>query len=302
MLTDSDQATPYTLRQHGVCWVISYRAMAGPCEVHVECDTTSEVSALASLAHSETSRIEAKFSRYREDSVVQAVNRSHGRRVIVDSETAQLLDYAAHAFQLSNGRFDITSGVLRRAWKFDGSEFDPDSTLIESLRALVGWEKVVFDGHAITLRHGMEIDLGGLGKEYAADRVAQLLYEHSGKRLMVNFGGDIRAVGSRPNDDPWHIGIENPAPGDEPIGEVTLRDGGVATSGDARRFCIVNGVRLGHILDPRTGWPVKDAPQSVTVLAGFCLEAGFLTTLAMLNGSDAESFLAAQDVIYHCVR
>lgn len=276
--------------------------MAGPCEVHVECETASEAGTLASLAHSETSRIESKFSRYRDTSVVQAINRSQGRAVIVDTETAQVLDFAANAHHLSAGRFDITSGVLRRAWTFDGSASDPDSTLIESLRSLVGWDKVQFDGHAITLRPGMEIDLGGLGKEYAADRVALMLHRHCDKRLMVNFGGDIRAIGSKPADEPWHIGIESPDPDAGPIGEISLLDGGVATSGDARRYCIVNGVRLGHILDPKTGWPVKGAPQSVTVLAGFCLEAGFLSTLAMVHGADAESFLAAQDVIYHCVR
>lgn len=290
------------LTEQGPNWVIRFKAMASPCEVHVGCDSASEAGRMASLAYSETFRIESKFSRYREDSVVQAINRSQGRAVIVDTETAQLLDFAANAFQLSEGQFDITSGVLRRAWKFDGSVYEPDPTLIESLRSLVGWDKVAFDGHAITLRPGMQIDLGGIGKEYAADRVAQLLYETSGRRLMVNFGGDIRAVGSKPDDEPWHIGIESPESAARPIGEIALRDGGVATSGDAKRFCIVDGVRLGHILDPRTGWPVKDAPQSITVLASFCLEAGLLTTLAMLHGPDAERFLSAQDVTHHCVR
>jgi thiamine biosynthesis lipoprotein len=119
---------------------------------------------------------------------------------------------------------------------------------------------------------------------------------------MVNFGGDIRAIGSKPDDDPWRVGIESPESAARSLGEIALRDGGVATSGDAKRFCRVSGVRLGHILNPRTGWPVREAPQSVTVLAGFCLEAGLLSTLAMLHGPDAETFLSAQDVIHHCVR
>ena len=149
----------------------------------------------------------------------------------------------------------------------------------------------------------MDIDLGGLGKEYAADRVAQLLHEQSGRRLMVNFGGDIRALGSAEHSASWRIGIENPDTEQEPIGEIELYDGGVATSGDARRYCIVDGRRLGHILDSRTGWPVRDAPKSVTILGSFCLEAGFLSTVAMLHGEDAESsFLAAQNVEHHCVR
>ncbi len=276
--------------------------MAGPCEIHIECDSASEARTLASLAYSETDRIEQKYSRYRENSIVQAINHSAGRPVTLDQETAQLLDFAANAHTLSDGRFDITSGVLRRAWTFDGSEYLPNSALIESLCQLVGWDKVQFDGRTIRLLPGMEIDLGGLGKEYAADRVAQLLHEQSGNRLMVNFGGDIRSLGARDNSPPWRIGIENPDTKEGPIGEIALYDGGVATSGDARRFCIVNGQRLGHILDPRTGWPIRDAPKSVTVLGSFCLEAGFLSTVAMLQGEHAESFLNAQDIKYHCVR
>lgn len=300
--TDSDHSLPFELRESGPYWVITYRAMAGPCELHIACNDASEARELASLAHAETARIESKFSRYRDDSVVQAINRSQGRAVVVDAETAQLLDFAANAYRLSDGRFDITSGVLRRAWRFDGTEFKPDHNLIASLRELVGWDKVQFENNTILLRSGMEIDLGGLGKEYAADRVAQMLHEQSGRRLMVNFGGDIRATGSCESDEPWHIGIENPDPVAGPLGEIALRNGGVATSGDARRYCIVNGMRLSHILDPHTGWPVKGAPQSVTVLARFCLEAGLLSTMAMLQGPGAEQFLAAQQVLHHCVR
>jgi thiamine biosynthesis lipoprotein len=189
--------------------------------------------------------------------------------------------------------------VLRRAWKFDGKPLVPDRALIESLRARVGWERVLFDGESITLPPGMEIDLGGIGMEYAADRVADLLAAHSGT-VMVNLGGDIRATAD--GTGPWKIGIENPQSEGGVVGELRVTTGGVATSGDARRYCIVDGVRLGHILDPRTGWPVEGAPHSVTVVAETCTSAGFLSTLAMLQGREAEEFLAAQGVTYHCVR
>jgi thiamine biosynthesis lipoprotein len=119
---------------------------------------------------------------------------------------------------------------------------------------------------------------------------------------MVNFGGDVRAIASDDDREPWVIGIEDPERDGVAIGEIKLIDGGVATSGDVRRFCIVDGVRMGHILNPQTGWPVKGAPRSVTVLGNMCTEAGLLATLAMLQGSDAENYLKEQDAKYHCVR
>jgi thiamine biosynthesis lipoprotein len=293
---------PLEVRRADSYWVIAYRAMAGPCEILTRCKTASEADQLASLAFHETARIEAKFSRYRDESIVQQINRSAGARVAVDEEMSQLLHYAAECHRLSDGRFDITSGVLRRAWTFDGRVVIPDQALISSLLEIVGWDKVEFDGAGITMRPGMEIDLGGLGKEYAVDRVAHLLFTGSSEPVMVNFGGDIRAVSPESGAEPWHVGIEEPGSDHKALGELTLSVGAIATSGDARRFCIVNGRRLGHILDPRTGWPVEDAPRSATVVADFCLEAGFHSTLAMLHGGGAETYLAAQGLKYHCVR
>ena len=302
MPTTSKAAQPFEIRQADSHWVITYRAMAGPCEILIRCANASEAGELASLSFHETARIEAKFSRYRDDSIVQKINRSSGTRVEVDEEMAHLLHYAGECNRLSGGRFDITSGVLRRAWKFDGQELVPDQKLISSLLAIVGWDKVEFDGMGITLHPGMEIDLGGLGKEYAVDRVAHMLFAHANQAVMVNFGGDIRAVAPDSQTPPWLVGIEDPGSEQGAVGEVTLSNGAIATSGDARRFCIVNGQRLGHILDPRTGWPVEGAPRSVTVVADFCLEAGFHSTLAMLHGAGAEEYLKRQGLRSHCVR
>ncbi len=283
-------------------WIITFSAMASPCKILVRCEKRSEAEHLASLSFSETRRIEHTFSRYRDDNIIHAINTSNGRPVEADEELMRLLNYAEECYRLSEGLFDITSGVLRRAWKFDGTVFTPDTILIDSILSLVGWDKVRWDGHYLRLKPGMEIDLGGIGKEYAVDLVAEMLYRESGASLMVNFGGDIRGIASGNASAPWVVGIEDPEREDSAIGEINLTDGGVATSGDARRFCIVDGVRMGHILNPRTGWPVAGAPHSVTVLGNTCVEAGFLATLAMLHGPDAEDFLREQGVQYHCVR
>lgn len=150
---------------------------------------------------------------------------------------------------------------------------------------------------------GMEIDFGGIGKEYAVDRVAQQLREASGKSALVNFGGDL-AVTRTPADRPgWRVGIESVSehgPAADKV--IELRAGALATSGDARRFLLRDGNRYSHILDPRSGWPVKDAPRSVTVAADTCTQAGMLSTLAMLEGENAEAFLRAEEVRHWCRR
>ena len=275
--------------------------MASPCEILIPCKDMSEVEHLASLAFAETTRIEQKFSRYRDDNIVHTINHGRGATIEVDQEMARLLNYADQCYRLSEGLFDITSGVLRKAWRFEGTKFTPDTDLIKSLLAKIGWDKVAWDGTAVCLRPGMEIDLGGIGKEYAVDVVAELLFRESGLPVMVNFGGDIRAITTEERPVPWTVGIEDPEQENSALGEIDLTNGGVATSGDLRRFCIVDGIRLGHILNPRTGWPVTGAPRSVTVLGDYCVEAGILATLAMLQGPNARKFLKDQSAQSHCV-
>jgi len=256
---------------------------------------------LASLAVSETRRIEKKYSRYRDDNVVYAINNADGSDVEIDIETFQLLQFAGQCYELSNGLFDITSGVLRAAWRFDGSEALPDQAKIDEVLERVGWLNVKLTEKQITLLSGMEIDFGGIGKEYAVDRVAQNMFGEGQCAVMINFGGDIRVISPQSHDRSWVIGIEDPGLEDTALGQVELKNGAVATSGDARRFCLYNGKRLGHILNPKTGWPITDAPRSVTVIGGTCVEAGLLSTLAMLQGPGAEQFLREQDTQYHCV-
>ncbi|MFO1295995.1 MAG: FAD:protein FMN transferase [Rubrivivax sp.] len=280
-------------------WRGSFRAMASPCEVLLEEPAQEEALRLARIAQGEALRIERKFSRYRDDSVVAQLHASRGAAVTVDDETADLIDFAAHCHAASGGLFDITSGVLRQAWRFDGGSALPDATLVESLRLRVGWERVRWQRPRLTLPEGMEIDLGGIGKEYAVDRTLALLCAETAVPLLVNFGGDLAVSGPRRDGSPWAVGIDNPGAATEPAaanaaGVLALSAGALATSGDARRFVLANGVRSGHILDPRTGWPARGAPRSVTVAAPTCTEAGVLATLAMLRGPEAPAWLAEQ--------
>ncbi len=288
------------MERRGALWVGPFTAMACPCEVLVDSDDADVARDRIAAAESEARRIERKFSRYRDDSVVAEIHAARGRPVRVDAETAALLDYAATCHDVSGGAFDITTGALRRAWTFDGGERVPDDATIEAARACVGWSRVTWRDGELKLPPGMEIDFGGIGKEYAVDRAAALAAEASGAdgpAVLVNFGGDLAATAGR-REGAWEIGIEDPErPGGPPAFRIELASrGGLATSGDARRFVRAGGRRLGHILDPRTGRPVEGAPRSVTVLAASCLEAGTLTTLACLEGPRAGAFLAEQGV------
>ena len=148
---------------------------------------------------------------------------------------------------------------------------------------------------------GMEIDLGGIGKEYAVDRCVEALRACLDAPGLVNFGGDLAVTGPPQLRDAWRVAVEGDAP-DRADRLIDLRQGALATSGDARRFLQRGGVRYGHILDPTTGWPVRDAPHSVTVAADTCTQAGMLSTFAMLKGQGAEAFLDEQGVRYWCRR
>ena len=278
--------------------------MASPCEVHVAGVGRGRAEGIVAAVCDEAQRIERKFSRYREGNIVDRINRANGAAVAVDAETGRLLDYAAELYALSEGRFDITSGVLRRAWTFDGGEAVPCAEAIEELRTEVGWDRLDWNGKALRMPAGMEIDFGGIGKEYAVDRAAELVRSMT-DRCMINFGGDLIALGSPDGrgsrGEAWTVGIDGPGTGGS-APRVSLTTGALATSGDTRRFLIRDGRRFGHILDARTGWPVINAPRTVTVLAPTCTQAGMLATFSMLMGAEAESFLEAQHVRFWCLR
>ncbi|MBN9588068.1 MAG: thiamine biosynthesis protein ApbE [Alphaproteobacteria bacterium 64-11] len=281
---------------------IAFHAMATPCEVRVETDDAAQAAAIAAVAEGEARRIEHKFSRYRADSVIGKINASGGARIIVDGETASLLDCADACYETSGGMFDITSGVLRRAWRFDGSDNVPAAERVRSLMPLIGWHKVSWRAPALVLPPGMELDLGGIAKEYAVDRVLASVMAITGAPVLVNFGGDLCVSGPRRNGDAWNVAIETVDGEGQMACMLQLMQGALATSGDARRFLLRDGRRYSHILCPHTGWPVESPPRSVTVAAASCVEAGITATLAMLQGTGAEAFLEREGIRAWCIR
>ena len=282
-------------------WQGRFQAMGSPCEVVTEARLRGDAMEITSRVAAEAWRIEDKFSRYLDGNIVDRINSASGQPVEVDDETANLLDFAVTLYKLSEHRFDITSGVLRNVWRFDGSDQVPSPECVGEVLQGVGWHRVDWQRPVLAMPGGMEIDFGGIGKEYAVDRCAGLIRERNGDPCLVNFGGDLAATRTPGRRRCWKVAIEGDV-ADAPDRLIDLKQGALATSGDARRFLLRDGVRYSHILDPTTGWPVPDAPRSITIAADSCVEAGMISTLAMLKGVAAEDFLVSQNVVFWCHR
>lgn len=278
-------------------WRGSFSAMASPCEVLMEVEHETLAHKILLAVSTEAKRIEQKFSRYNNSNIIAKINNAAGQPVKVDDETARLIDFSDNLYQLSEGLFDITSGVLRKAWQFDGSDNVPEQETIDKILPAIGWQKVKWQYQKISMLPGMQIDLGGVGKEYAVDRCVQLVQDMTRESVLINFGGDLATTCGRRNHGFWSVGRFITGK-EHSVALFQLRQGAIATSGDAYRFLVKDGIRYSHVLNPKTGWPVTGAPHTVSIAAATCVEAGMLSTLAMLQGEQAEEFLKLQEVNY----
>ena len=267
--------------------------MGSACEVVLAASSVHDAQRLAQMAIDEVLRIERKYSRYTTESLIANINQQAGLRpVVCDDETWALLQYASKLHEQSQGLFDITSGVFRQAWDFQVPAI-PSADKLDALRAKVGWHKVVLKDQSIALPSaGMEIDLGGFGKEYAADRAAQVLQAQGVVSGYVNLAGDMRFLGPKPTGEPWMIGIQDPRHANQVVATLPITQGGLATSGDYERYFEVNGERYCHVLNPFTGQPVKFW-RSVSVTAPAAVVAGCTSTMTMLKEEEGLAFLQA---------
>lgn len=273
-----DERTLYTTR---------FALMGGPAVIRfVDHRGRTRATRIARAAEGEALRIERKYSRFRDDSVVAEIARNAGRTpVAVDDETVALVEAALDLARVTGGRFDPTVGVLRRAWNFREPRVPGDDELA-ALLPLVDHRAVSVRERTVFLRKpGMELDLGGVGKEYAVDRVAELLGAEGVTSAIVNFAGDVRALGGRGDGKPWSIGVVDPrAPGRCRFAVRVLGGAGVATSGDYERCFVKDGVRYHHILDATTGKPARGI-RSATVIAASAFLAGRMASAAFLLGT-----------------
>lgn len=280
---------------------IPFEAMASPCEVVLAVDDEVQARDLAAQAIAEVRRIETKYSRYRPDSIVSRINAAAGGEAVAcDDETWSLLEFADQLFQASQGRFDITSGVLRRAWNFKQPRV-PGAEELAPLLACIGWSRVERQQRTVRLPEpGMELDFGGFGKEYAADRAGALMHRLGARHGYVNLAGDMRFFGPKPGDEPWMIGIQHPRQRGALVATLPVFHGGLATSGDYERFFEIDGRRYCHILDPQSGMPVTHW-RTVSVMAPLAVVAGNCCTIAMLAQADGLAFLRASGMNFLAV-
>jgi thiamine biosynthesis lipoprotein len=263
-------------------------------------DGDAQAARAAAIAVGDVRRLDALYSLYRGDSLLCAINRvaAGGGSIAVDPETAGLFDYADACHQASDGLFDVTAGILREAWRLERAEL-PDPARLAPLLDKVGWHKVAWKSPVLAFPvAGMQIDFGGVVKEYAADRAAALCREAGVRHGFVNLGGDVRVIGPRPDGAPWRIGIQHPRRPAALLRTVQLREGALASSGDYERCVVVNGVRYGHILNPKTGWPVRRL-ASVSVCGPLCVVAGSASTIAMLKEDAGPPWLAELGVLHY---
>lgn len=271
--------------------------MGSPCEVHVYASSRTEGERIIECCVTEVDRIESRYSRHLTTSTLFDINRValHGGEIKLDPETAALVDYAFACFEKSDGAFDITSGLLRKAWDFSSVTVPEHQELCELLK-LVGLDKVTWQNPVLNFTvPGQELDFGGIAKEYAAVRAAEVCRDQGANHGLVDLGGDIQMLGPHTNDDPWDIQIQHPRLPDTVLTTLQLRNGGLASSGDYERCIVKDGKRYGHILDPRTGFSVNGL-AAVTVVAKDCLVAGSLATIAMLKGAKGPAWLVEMGV------
>jgi FAD:protein FMN transferase len=260
-------------------------------EVRLFAGDAAQAYGLAQLAIAEVQRIESKYSRYQPDSLLSQINQYAGTRwVDCDEETMALIRFGDALFKASEAKFDLTSGVLRRVWNFGDTRL-PNDVLLQSCLSDIGWGMLEFDEHRVRFsKQSLELDFGGIGKEYAADRAGALLVNAGVSHGFVNLAGDLSVIGPQPNGRAWSIAVPHPRDTSSTLASIPITAGGMATSGDYERFFELSGRRYCHILNPLTGYPVQHW-QSVTVLAPTTSVAGSCSSIAMLLESAGLEFL-----------
>lgn len=276
--------------------------MGSPCALHIYCHDEQHFATVSALCEQRLEQLEAKYSRYRDSSLLSKINAASGTEKVfrLDDESWLLMQYANTAYQISDGMFDITSGVLRKAWNFNSVKL-PEQSQIDKALKLVGWENIQLDiAHFRLPLPGMEIDFGGIVKEYAADALAGLLNQQGVNHGLVDLAGDIAIVGPHPNNQPWQVSIKNPVNPSQAIANIPLSSGGLASSGDYERCIELSGKKYSHILNPNTGWPIHGY-AAISVWAPQCVVAGTLATIAMLKENEGKAFLQNAGARFVCV-
>ena len=265
--------------QEGGILTRSFRAMGSDCEFQLCFGGGSDSQFIFKCLQDELERLESKYSKFRKDSLLSQINL--GKEVNIDNETISLLEHAFNCFEQSEGLFDVTAGRLNSLWDFKKKKV-PSQEEISYALSVTDFSKVSWNNGILSMPAGMNIDFGGVVKEYAADTLAVLAKKFGVQYGLINLGGDIAIVGNKPDGIAWKVGITDPRGTKTEIASIDIYSGGLATSGDYKRYFIYEGKRYSHILNPKTGFPCAGL-RAVSVAANLCTVAGSIATIAMLK-------------------
>lgn len=236
----------------------------------------------------EVVRIDNLISDWKSESQISKVNQNAGiRPVKVDREVLELTRRAIYISEITHGAFDISFAAIDKIWKFDGSmKHVPSPNQIKKSIKKIGYKNIILDtiNSTIFLKlPGMKIGFGSIGKGYAADKAKEVLAYKKVKAGIINASGDISVWGSRLNRENWKIGIVNPFIPSDIIGAFSLKEECVTTSGSYEKFVELEGKRYSHIIDPRTGYPVKGILSVSVVGPKTEMANGFSTSIMVLG-------------------
>ena len=238
-------------------------------------------------------------SLYNDSSLLCRINR--GENPELSSELITQLKKSREISENTDGYFDITVGPLVRAWGFGREKgTDPDSATIDSLKRLVGYQKISISGnHLVFDTAGIQIDLNAIAQGYSVDLICDFFESKEVSNYMVEIGGEVRVSGKKPDGASWVVGIERPAENEfaeqEIFRKLAITDISIATSGSSRKFYVKDGVKYSHTIDPHTGYPVSHSLLSVTVITKKCMDADAYATAFMVMGIEkAKAILEKQ--------
>ncbi|MGI6161105.1 MAG: FAD:protein FMN transferase [Christensenellales bacterium] len=234
---------------------------------------------------------ENKLSRTIAVSEISRLNKEGSLELSYD--TAELIAAAIEYSDISGGAFDISIAPVSTLWEFGESERMPTKDELLAALPFVGYKGISIDGNTVTLGEGMSVELGGIAKGYIADRISDFLKENGVKNALIDLGGNIYAVGSRPSGGEWRIAIRQPFKNrDEGMGVLRVRDKSIVTSGVYERFFERDGELYHHLIDPKTGMPAANGVQSVTVVSDKSVDGDALSTAFFVLGAEKGLALA----------
>lgn len=265
-------------------------------------DTVMDVTAYGAnsedavkAVESEINRLDSLLSVDDENSEVYMLNSE--KSLSVSDETLSIITCALEVSELTDGAFDITTEPLTRLWGFYSDEDYrvPTEDEIEATLPYVGSEHISIDSNVVTLDKNTCIDLGGIAKGYASKRATEILKENDVTSAIISLGGNVRAVGSKPDGSNWTVAITDPDDNSQQIGTLSVSDRAVITSGGYQRYFEEDSKTYHHIINPKTGYPAQSGLKSVTVVSEDDVLADALSTGMFVMGLEDSSKLYSEN-------